>query len=258
MKALAILLCAMVALLDAAPAHAAEKARAAKEKVAEPMREDAVALGQRYQRLVNDALSQQLCLVSRGCVTDEARMIRALEESRTLLSRLEQMASSGDIEAAYQRGRIAHEQSRRQGERAMSQTDATFWAEATILRKRADDEARVADRFLSLASADGHPDACFLLAGTLAGSRSAEDRKVAAPLFTCAVEGYVARKDRVRAYEVLQTMREHVRGDDPRVIRAYAAVMKDNVPVRPWRMVEPAEADALRARGSGLVIGGTR
>ncbi len=204
------------------------------------------ALARRYRAAQVEVLRQQLCLQTKGCLTDEGRMLDALEACKRASLALADLAQAGDVLAAHERGMIALQAAGQQQGRTRMDADNQFSASAVVLRRRWAQEQATAERYLGMAALAGHPPACLALAQTLADRVPQPEPDLVARLFRCAVNGFSALGQRRQALEAYAAMRQALPAQDPALVEVYAVVLRLQTPERPWRRVEPAEAEALR------------
>ncbi len=239
-----LLLCGSAAASTAHVDHASQgKSKAGKGASVET---EVQRLVRRYDSAQVVVVKQQLCLRAPECVTDEGRLLDAMETVRVVLQTLSERAQAGDAEAAYERGLLALRVAESHAGRSWAETDAQFPATTAILRRRWAQETSTAQQFLSMASAAGHPRACLVLADHLAARVPQPEPKLVSRLFRCAVAGFTARGDRASAVDAFVKMRDTVRPEDPLMIETHSLIYRNVPPDRPWRRVEPAEALAVR------------
>jgi len=249
--AMALLLVAGLAALAAAalPAAAASATRqgAAGVGQAKGPPGEVAQLVQRFRAARRQAAREFTCLITPACATDEGRWLDALEAGRVALQGLAEHAGRGDAEAAYQRGLLGLEVAEGHAERRDLREGAQFPHTARVLNRRLQAEQREAERFLAMAAAAGHAEACFALAEHLAAQREPLPAAgLASHLYRCAVQGRAARDDLVGAAAVYARMRGALDPRDPLLVEAHALVHRGLKPERPWRLVEPEQAEALR------------
>ena len=228
-----------------ATAPAAKAHGHASPAAAEPENE-AQALARRYRVAQLEVLRQQLCLQTKGCLTDEGRMLDAMEVAKRSALTLAERAQAGDALAAHERGLIALQAASQQRGRARVDGDTQFSGGAVVLRRRWAQEQATAERYLGMAALAGHPPACLVLAQTLADRVPQPEADLVARLFRCAVNGFSALGQRRQALEAYASMRQSLPAQDPALVEVHAVVLRQQAPERPWRRVEPAEAEALR------------
>jgi hypothetical protein len=204
------------------------------------------ALVRRYHAAQREVLRQQLCLMTKGCLTDEGRLLDAMEAGKRSTSALAERAQAGDVLAAHERGVIALQAAGQQLGRTGLDTDTQYPGSFGVLRRRWAQEQATAERYLGMAALAGHPPACLALAQTLAGRVPQPEPDLVARLFRCAVNGFSAQGQRRQALEAYAAMRQVLPVQDPALVEVHALVLRHQTPERPWRRVEPAEAEALR------------
>ncbi len=225
---------------DHAPHGKAKKGKGA------PVETEVQRLVHRYDSAQVVVVKQQLCLLAPGCVTDEGRLLDAMETVRVVLQSLADRAQAGDVDAAYERGLLSMRVAQSHAGRSWAETDAQFPGTTAILRRRWAQETSTAQQFLSMASAAGHPQACLVLAEQLAARVPQPEPKLVSRLFRCAVAGFTALGNRALAVDAFVKMRDTVRPNDPLMIETHSLIYRNTLPDRPWRRVEPAEALAVR------------
>ena len=203
-------------------------------------------LVRRYHAAQQEVLRQQLCLQTAGCLTDEGRLLDALEVSRRSAQGLADRAQAGDFLAAHERGLIALGAARLQRDRTALDTDSAYLGSLPVLRRRWAQEQAVAERYLGMAALAGHPPACLTLAQTLAERVPQPEPDLVGRLFRCAVNGFTALGQREQAVRAYVAMRQALPAQDPALVEVHAVINRLQPPDRPWRRVEPAEAEALR------------
>lgn len=205
------------------------------------------ALVKRFQRARLAADRAQHCLLTPGCAADEGRWLDAMESGRQALAGLSLRAQQGDAEAAYQRGVLGLELVQSHRARQNPLHDAQFPATAQALRRRQSEEASESERHLAMAAATGHAPACLALALHVSAERKPPpEAGLAAQLFRCAVLGFQATGKPRDAADAYAYMRDVLSPRDPMLVEAHAAVHRGKVPERSWRLVEPAQVEALR------------
>jgi hypothetical protein len=203
-------------------------------------------LVRRYHAAQQEVLRQQLCLQTAGCLTDEGRLLDALEVGRRTAQALAERAQAGDVLAAHERGVIALGAARLQRDRTGLDTDSPYTGSFGVLRRRWAQEQATAERFLGMAALAGHPPACLALAQTLAERVPQPEPDLVSRLFRCAVNGFTALGQREQALRAYVSMRQALPARDPALVEVHAVIHRLQTPERPWRRVEPAEAEALR------------
>jgi len=211
---------------------------------------DVEALKQRHEAAFLVALKEQVCLLTRGCVTDEGRLLDALETCKRVEADLASRADSGNLEAALVRGLIALRMAQSHSSRSLDEINAQLPGAAVVLRRRWAQETQVGERYLSIAAQQGQPQACLALAEHLSARVPQPEAKLASHLFLCAVTGFDARGDRAGAIDAFSKMRAALRPSDPLLVNAHVLIYRLQSPVRPWQQVEPAEAMAVRKAAS--------
>lgn len=203
-------------------------------------------LVRRYHAAQLEVVRQQLCLQTAGCLTDEGRLLDALEVSKRTALGLADRAHAGDVPAAYERGLIALGAARLQRDRTGLDNDSPYSGSFGVLRRRWAQEQATAERYLGMAALGGHPPACLALAQTLAERVPQPEPTLVARLFRCAVNGFTALGQREQALRAYASMRKSLPAQDPALVEVHAVIHRLQPPERPWRRVEPSEAEALR------------
>jgi hypothetical protein len=232
-----------------AAASASQTARAAKGPaavVAAPPDTEVQRLVRRHDAAQVVVLKEQICLQTPRCLTDEGRLLDAMETVKRVNQALADLAQGGDAQAAYERGLIALRAAQTHAGRSALETDLQFPGAALILRRRWAQETSTAEKYLSMAAMQSHPPACLALAEHMAQRAPQPEAPLVARLFRCAVVGFSDRGDRAAAIHAFAKMREACRPMDPLLVEAHAVIYRESPPDRPWRQVEPDEALALR------------
>lgn len=222
--------------------HAAKSVSAASP----PAGTEVEALQHRHEAAFLMALKEQVCLMTRGCATDEGRLLDALETCKRVEAELASRADSGSREAALARGLIALRMAESHSSRSLAETEAQFPGATAVLRRRWAQETQAGERYLSMAAQRGHPQACLALAEHLGARVPQPEPQLVSHLFLCAVTGLDAQGDRAGAIGAFAKMRAAVPPTDPLLIGAHVVIYRSQAPERPWRQVEPAEAMAVR------------
>ncbi len=245
----AVLLACSAEALANTPPHGDHAAPAAKTGPA-AVESEVQALVRRHRAAQRAVLKEQLCLVTRGCATDEGRLLDAMAAVKQVSQALADRAHAGDSEAAYQRGLIGLAAAETHSRRSWAETDAQFPGTTAVLRRRWAQETSTAESFLSLAAAAGHASACQTLAEHLASRVPQPEPLLVSRLFRCAVNGFSAQGLREAAIGAFVKMRETCGPGDPLLIEAHSMIYRDKPPERAWRRVEPAEALDLRNKAA--------
>jgi len=222
--------------------HSAEPAAVASP----PADAEIEGLKQRHEAAFLMALKEQSCLMTRGCATDEGRMLDALETCKRVEADLASRADSGSREAALARGLIALRLAESHSSRSLAEAEAQFPGAVVVLRRRWAQETQVGERYLSMAAQRGHPRACLALAEHLGARVPQPEPNLVSHLFLCAVTGLDAQGDRAGAIGAFAKMRATVPSTDPLLLGAHVVIYRSQAPERPWRQVEPADAMSIR------------
>lgn len=135
----------IAAALSCAIAAHAKKPALAESQPAEPAADrvapvsadaDVEALKQRHEAAFLVALKEQVCLLTRGCVTDEGRLLDALETCKLVEADLAARADSGNREAALVRGLIALRMAQSHSSRSLDKINAQLPGASVVLRRR--------------------------------------------------------------------------------------------------------------------------
>lgn len=249
----------IAAALSCAIAAHAKKPALAESQPAEPAADrvapvsadaDVEALKQRHEAAFLVALKEQVCLLTRGCVTDEGRLLDALETCKLVEADLAARADSGNREAALVRGLIALRMAQSHSSRSLDKINAQLPGASVVLRRRWAQETQVGERYLSIAAQQGQPQACLALAEHLSARVPQTEAQLVSHLFLCAVTGFDAKGDRAGAIDAYSKMRAALRPSDPLLVNAHVLIYRLKSPGRPWQQVEPAEAMAVRKAAS--------
>ena len=244
----ALLACSTAASANA-PSHVDHPARGAKARPV-AVETEVQALVRRHAAAQRVVLTEQLCLLKRGCATDEGRLLDAMAAVKQVSQALADRAHAGDSEAAYQRGLIGLAAAETHSKRSWAETDAQFPGTTAVLRRRWAQETASAESFLSLAAAAGHASACLTLADHLAARVPQPEPVLVSRLFRCAVNGFSAQGQREAAIGAFVKMREAGGPGDPLLVEAHSMIYRDKPPERAWRQVEPAQALELRNKAA--------
>ncbi|MDH4393179.1 MAG: hypothetical protein QE285_17375 [Aquabacterium sp.] len=233
---LGLLACGLAAARPGAKEHA---------PAAAPAETEVQSLVRRYHAAQREVLRQQLCLMTPGCLTDEGRLLDALEVGKRMSQGLADRAQAGDVLAAHERGLIALSAAGLQRARSHSEAENQNPG-ALVLRRRWAQEQIVAERYLGMAAMAGHPPACLALGKTLSERVPQPEPELVGRLFRCAVSGFSAQGQRRQAVEAYAQMRLALPPQDPAMVEVHAVIHGPQPPERAWRRVEPTEAEALR------------
>lgn len=249
-----LLMLPLICLQALAPAWAGE--RAATEPVGNAARKAAPAasrtgvvgrLVERFQSARLVGLKEFSCLLQAGCATDEGRWLDAMQAQREVLDQLDVLAEAGNIEAAYERGLLGLQIAKGLRERNTLEFSTQFPSRAQVLTRRERQATEEAERYLALAAAAGHAQSCLALARFLAGEGPKPGPGgLVSHLYRCAVLGFADAGDLVTAGAAFAHMRHDLPAEDPFLIEAHSVVLRGIKPERPWRLVEPDQAEALR------------
>jgi hypothetical protein len=193
------------------------------------------SLLEQYANAQRVALKEQLCLATVNCVTDEARLLAALETSRRLLHAVAELAEAGDAEAAYQRGLLSLGVVEKHAKRSATQVDLRSSLQKTRLQRLMAVESESAQRYLGMASRTGHALACQALARHLSERALQSEKPLVAKLYLCAVRGFLAQALRAPALQAYASMKRTVAPDSVELVQAYSLMFHGKTPDRPWQ-----------------------
>ena len=193
------------------------------------------SLLEQYANAQRSALSEQLCLGAVNCVTDEARLVAALETSRRLLHAVAELADAGDAEAAYHRGLLSLGVVEKHAKRSATQIDLRSPLQTTRLQRLMVVESEAAQRYLGIAARMGHALACEALARHLSERALRSENTLVAKLYLCAVRGFLAQALRVPALQAYASMKRTVAPDSFELVQAYSMIFHEKTPDRPWQ-----------------------
>jgi hypothetical protein len=128
-----------------------------------------------------------------------------------------------DLDASYYRGLIAYERGKYYVGRATLITDPDFILSATVFRRYALDQFRLAEKNLMINAAIKNPDACKYL-GEIAdlGYVGVKNKDKATDFYYCAAMGYLDTGKKNAAADMYNAMRNSAIHNDPRTIEVYA------------------------------------
>lgn len=184
------------------------------------------SLLQRYTAAQRVALTEQVCLAEARCVTNEARLLDALETSRRLSQAVAELAESGDAEAAYQRGMMSLEVMEKHVKRSTMESQPRTPSQAAHLRRLISTEAATAQRYLGLAAQAGHAAACRAMARHLEDRVPPPEPALVGKLYLCAVRGLVAQGNRAAALETYASMRDAVAPTSMELVEVYSLLFR--------------------------------
>ncbi|MDM7942435.1 MAG: hypothetical protein QUV35_07385 [Hydrogenophaga sp.] len=184
------------------------------------------SLLQRYASAQRVALTEQVCLAEARCVTNEARLLEALETSRRLLQAVADLAEAGDAEAAYQRGMLSLAVMEKHAKRLGTDRQPGAPARTAHLRRLISTEAATAQRYLGRAAQADHAPACRAMAGHLAQRMPPPEPVLVARLYLCAVRGFAAQGSRTAALDAFASMREAVPPTSMELVEAYSLLFR--------------------------------
>jgi hypothetical protein len=220
-----------LALLINSPSWSAEKKpslpgeQASSEAVkpkAKPQ-SDAEKLFHRYQRLYGKMILAIVCVQNPKCIQPEDDVIKYNIAIIRVTDRLDDLVKQKDLDASYYRGLIAYERGKYYVGRASLITDPDFILSATVFRRYALDQFRLAEKNLMINAAIKNPDACKYL-GEIAdlGYVGIKNKDKATDFYYCAAMGYLDMEKKNAAADMYNAMRNSAIHNDPRTIEVYA------------------------------------
>ena len=220
-----------LALLINSPSWSAEKKssppgeQASSEAVkpkAKPQSESE-KLFHRYQRLYGKMILAIACVQNPKCIQPEDEVIKYNIAIIRVTDRLDDLVKQKDLDASYYRGLIAYERGKYYFGRATLITDPDFILSATVFRRYALDQFRLAEKNLMINAAIKNPDACKYL-GEIAdlGYVGVKNKDKATDFYYCAAMGYLDTGKKNAAADMYNAMRNSAIHNDPRTIEVYA------------------------------------
>jgi hypothetical protein len=220
-----------LALLINSPSWSAEKklsspgAQASPEAVKPKAKSQSEAekLYHRYQRLYGKMILAIACVQNPKCIQPEDEVIKYNIAIIRVTDRLDDLVKQKDLDASYYRGLIAYERGKYYVGRATLITDPDFILSATVFRRYALDQFRLAEKNLMINAAIKNPDACKYL-GEIAdlGYVGVKNKDKATDFYYCAAMGYLDTGKKNAAADMYNAMRNSAIHNDPRTIEVYA------------------------------------
>ena len=121
---------------------------------------EAEKLFHRYQRLYGKMILAIACVQNPTCIQPEDEVIKYNMAIIRVPDRLDDLVKQKDLDASYYRGLIAYERGKYYVGRATLITDPDFILSATVFRRYALDQFRLAEKNLMINAASKNPDAC--------------------------------------------------------------------------------------------------
>ena len=220
-----------LALLINSPTWSAEKKSSPPEEQAYPKavkpktksQSEAEKLFHRYQRLYGKMILAIACVQNPTCIQPEDEVIKYNMAIIRVTDRLDDLVKQKDLDASYYRGLIAYERGKYYVGRATLITDPDFILSATVFRRYALDQFRLAEKNLMINAASKNPDACKYL-GEIAdlGYVGVKNKDKATDFYYCAAMSYLDIGKKNAAADMYNAMRNSAIHNDPRTIEVYA------------------------------------
>ena len=220
-----------LALLINSPTWSAEKKSSPPEEQAYPKavkpktksQSEAEKLFHRYQRLYGKMILAIACVQNPTCIQPEDEVIKYNMAIIRVTDRLDDLVKQKDLDASYYRGLIAYERGKYYVGRATLITDPDFILSATVFRRYALDQFRLAEKNLMINAASKNPDACKYL-GEIAdlGYVGVKNKDKATDFYYCAAMSYLDIGKKNAAADMYNAMRNAAIHNDPRTIEVYA------------------------------------
>jgi len=184
---------------------------------------EAEKLFYRYQRLYGKMILAIVCVQNPKCIQPEDEVIKYNIAIIRVTDRLDDLVKQKDLDASYYRGLIAYERGKYYVGRATLITDPDFILSATVFRRYALDQFRLAEKNLMINAAIKNPDACKYL-GEIAdlGYVGIKNKDKATDFYYCAAMGYLDMEKKNAAADMYNAMRNSAIHNDPRTIEVYA------------------------------------
>jgi len=211
--------------IDKTLAEAGEKPKVKTQSEAEK-------LYQRYQRLYGKMILAVACVQNPKCIQPEDEVIKYNVAIVRVTDRLDELVvKQKDLDASYYRGLIAYERGKYYVGRAILITDPDFILSATVFRRYALDQFKLAEKNLAINAASKNPDACKYL-GEIAdlGYVGIKNKDKATDFYYCAALGYLDIGKKNAAADMYNAMRNSAIHNDPRTVEIYAR-LHNNDPV---------------------------
>ena len=221
--ALALLLNSPSWSAEKKPAPSAEQATSETAKPKVKSQSDAEKLYHRYQRLYGKMILAIVCVQNPKCIQPEDEVIKYNIAIIRVTDRLDDLVKQKDLDASYYRGLIAYERGKYYVGRASLITDPDFILSATVFRRYALDQFRLAEKNLMINAAIKNPDACKYL-GEIAdlGYVGIKNKDKATDFYYCAAMSYLDIGKKNAAADMYNAMRNSAIHNDPRTIEVYA------------------------------------
>jgi len=205
------------------PAPFGEKVSSEAVKPKAKPQSDAEKLYHRYQRLYGKMILAIACGQNPKCFQPEDEVIKYNMAIIRVTDRLDDLVKQKDLDASYYRGLIAYERGKYYVGRATLITDPDFILSATVFRRYALDQFRLAEKNLIINAASKNPDACKYL-GEIAdlGYIGVKNKDKATDFYYCAAMSYLDIGKKNAAADMYNAMRNSSIHNDPRTIEVYA------------------------------------
>jgi len=221
---------------DSHGSQAATSASPSSEDVSEfDKPSEARKLYRRYKKNYDKMIVAVACVRSPKCILPEDEALRYSEETLKTLQKLDQLAAEKDIPANYYRGLIAFERGTYYDQQANQVTHPDFILTATVMRRYALDQFRIAEKMMQIPAKEKAPDACRYLGEMYShGSLGYFNTEKATSNYYCAAMSYIDEGRKIKAAQAYNAMKVLAIPNEPRVIEVYARLHNEE-PVVPWR-----------------------
>lgn len=196
---------------------------------------EAEKLYQRYQRLYGKMIQAVACVKNPKCIQPEDEVIKYNIAIVRVTDRLDDLVKQKDLDASYYRGLIAYERGKYYVGQANLITDPDFILSATVFRRHALDQFRLAEKNLVINAAVKNPDACKYL-GEIAdlGYVGVKNKDKATDYYYCAAMAYLDIDKKNAAADMYNAMKNSAIHNDPRTVEVYARLHNKD-PIANWR-----------------------
>lgn len=196
---------------------------------------EAEKLYQRYQRLYGKMIIAIACVQNPNCIRPEDEVIKYNLAILRVTDRLDDLVKQKNLDASYYRGLIAYERGKYYVGRATLITDPDFILSATVFRRYALDQFRLAEKNLAINVATKNPDACRYM-GEIAdlGYVGIKNKDKATDYYYCAAMAYLDIGKKNAAADMYNAMKISAIHNDPRTVEVYARLHNKD-PVTNWR-----------------------
>jgi len=196
---------------------------------------EAEKLYQRYQRLYGRMITAVACVKNPKCIQPEDEVIKYSMAIVRVTDRLDELVKQKDLDASYYRGLIAFERGKYYVSQANLITDPDFILSATVFRRQALDQFRLAEKNLLINAGTKNPDACRHLGEIVDfGYAGVKNKDKATDYYYCAAIVYLDMDKKNAAADMYNAMKNSAIHNDPRVVEVYARLYNKD-PIANWR-----------------------